>query len=661
VLLGAQQAVAQSAAAPLTYEDRLLEGGNLTPDISSGDYLLGGGDGGGRARSVRIDAITSVLSQQGANAAPTLEENGIVANAQWETRNLGDFSADGAVRIGGDDARLGGTQNTSFALHQRGMPFDGGWQADNGVGDINAPLIGLERAQPRFFLSSGTMLGAETEWRGPSGVQLVAGAGEPGLYSGIKVPTFDTLGGSTATLGAQWSPNAHWSFGGQYAGAHDANIYYQPPGLPLLPEEVSNQRISSNTGVMSAAWHDEATHVQMNLIDGTVDGNGNAFGAWVDAAHTGGALTQSAGLFRIDPNLTWGNQLVMSDVEGGYYRLNYQDRRWNLDGGVDEVKSVSGNGANSTFFNAGSRYQLSRDYGVGAVGNLLFTSDGSRETAWSIEGYVDALNRFGTGRVQLDYATDSKDQDTSVTLQQNWILKTGLRLATSASVDRIHTGEAPGLPQEDSTIVRLAAYGGGSLTARLTLDGSVQWADAVQGRAAPTTSADVTLSYQIARSWAALLSYYESRVGTWTQLVVNSPLSPPVEQQQPSQGQRGFFLTLRYQQARGGHFIPLGGVAGAGSGYLSGVIFLDSNDNGRYDANESGVPNVTVLLDGRFSVRTDERGRFEFPAVVAGHHVVTVQPDNLPLPWAMANSGRTEVEVGTRERTDIAIGAQRIR
>ena len=78
------------------------------------------------------------------------------------------------------------------------MPFDGGWQADNALGDLNAPLINLERMQQRFVLSSGTMLGAQTEWRGPSGLQIVAGGGEPGLYDGIKVPTFNTLGGSTA-------------------------------------------------------------------------------------------------------------------------------------------------------------------------------------------------------------------------------------------------------------------------------------------------------------------------------------------------------------------------------------------------------------------------------------------------------------------------------
>jgi hypothetical protein len=41
--------------------------------------------------------------------------------------------------------------------------------------------------------------------------------------------------------------------------------------------------------------------------------------------------------------------------------------------------------------------------------------------------------------------------------------------------------------------------------------------------------------------------------------------------------------------------------------------------------------------------------------------VVTVQPDNLPLPWTMVNGGRTEVEVATRDRTDVAIGAVRIK
>ena len=424
----AQSAAPAATPAAPAYEDRLIGGGTLTPDISSGDYLSTS-DSSGLARSIRIDGVTSTLSQQGVNAAPTLHENGIVVNSQWETSTFGAWSGDGAVRIGGDDERLsGGNENTSFTLHQRGMPFDGGWQADNALGDLNAPLINLERMQQRFVLSSGTMLGAETEWRGPSGLQIVAGGGEPGLYDGIKVPTFNTLGGSTETLGAQWSPSAHWTIGGEYAGAHDANIYYQPPDSTLLPQAVANQRISSDTGVLSAAWQDGGSRAQVNVIDGTLDGNGSAFGVWADASHTRGAFTQTFGAFHIEPNLAWGNQLITSDVEGGYYRLGYQSRRWTSDFGVDEVKSVSGNGSNSTFLNGDTRYQLSRDLGVGGVANVLLTSDGSHNTAWSLQGYVDDVNHYGTGRVQLDYATDSQTQDSTVTLQQTWGLKAGLRL-----------------------------------------------------------------------------------------------------------------------------------------------------------------------------------------------------------------------------------------
>ena len=107
--------------------------------------------------------------------------------------------------------------------------------------------------------------------------------------------------------------------------------------------------------------------------------------------------------------------------------------------------------------------------------------------------------------------------------------------------------------------------------------------------------------------------------------------------------------------------MPLGGAPGSGSGRLTGVVYLDANENGHYDAGEVGAANVTVILDGRFSVRTDTNGRFDFPAVVAGHHVLTVQTDNLPLPWTLNNQGRTEVEVGTRDRVDVNIGAMRLK
>jgi len=648
---------AQTATPPLpasapTYQDRYIAGGTLTPDISTGDY--GTSDTSGLARSIRMDGVVSVLDQEGPDAPTRTHENGVIADAQWDTASYGAWSADAAARAGGSSRPGVGHDYgaVSFALHERGMPFDGGWTADNALGDINAPLINLARVQPRFLLAQGPMEGVESEWRGPSALQFVAGAGEPGIYDGIKVPTFQTLGGSTATLGAQWAPASQWALGGEFAAASDVSLYYQPLGTTFATE-----RISSTTGFLTAAWQDGGSRAQINVIDGTVDGNGNSFGVWVDASRANGAVTQSFGAFRIDPNLAWGNQLITSDAQGGYYRVDYQSRRWLADFGVDQVSSVSGTGSSTTFVNGDARYQLYRDLGLGGVVNVRRSASAS---AWSAEGYLDNANSYGIGRGQLDYATDPQTRDATITLQQTWNMRAGTRLSTTTAVDRIRSTAITNFEQH-STVLRMAFYGGGDLTARLALDGSLQWATAVQGQAAPSRSADVSLTWQVARAWSVLASYYENRVGSWTPLVVTSPLAPPTAAAIAAAGERGVFLTVRYQQARGAHFVPLGGVPGSGSGRLSGVVYLDANENGRYDAGESGAANVTVILDGRFSVRSDSNGRFDFPAVAAGHHVLTVQADNLPLPWTLTNSGRTEVDVATRDCAEVNIGALRLK
>jgi len=255
----AQTAPQAPPAQASPYQDRYIAGGTLSPDISTGDY--GTSDTSGLARSIRMDGVVSVLDQEAPDAS-RIHENGLIADAQWDTASYGAWSADAAARTGGSSRPgVGHDYGTaSFSLHQRGMPFDDGWQADNALGDINAPLINLARVQPRFLLAQGPMEGVESEWRGPSAVQFVAGAGEPGIYDGIKVPTFQTLGGSTATLGAQWAPASQWALGGEFAAARDVSLYYQP-----LSTTFATERISSTTGFLTAAWQDGGSRAQINV------------------------------------------------------------------------------------------------------------------------------------------------------------------------------------------------------------------------------------------------------------------------------------------------------------------------------------------------------------------------------------------------------------
>jgi hypothetical protein len=413
-------------AAP-AYQDRYIGGGSLPPDISAADS--GTGDTEGLARSLQIDAVASRLSSHDSGSPTTFTENGLVAKSQWETAAYGAWSLDASARIGGSDqGQSEQGQGGVVTLRQRGMPFDGGWQADNALGDLNAPDISLARFQARFYLPTGPMQGLTTEWHGPSGLQVVAGGGVPGLYDGIEVPNFRTLDGSTATAGAQWSPASQWTIGGQLIEAHDVN-------LAIGPVIDGTTLISSTTGLLTAAWQEGGERVQMNLLDGEVSGKSNAIGGWVDGSIAQGRILHNAGLFRIDPNMTWGNQLIANDAQGGYYRLNYQSRQWLADIGVDEVRSVSGLGTNATFITGDTRYQMWRDWGVGAVANVS-RSDGG--TGWSLQGYVDHANTWGTGRAQADYANTPAGHDATFTLDQTWSAPTGIRLSTSASVERIN-------------------------------------------------------------------------------------------------------------------------------------------------------------------------------------------------------------------------------
>jgi hypothetical protein len=636
------------AAAP-AYQDRLIDGGSLTPDISSGGDATS--DTRGLARSLQLDGVVSVLSSHGGGADDNVSENGFVAKAQWETAAYGAWSLDASARTGGSDPGSSEEgQGGVIALRQRGMPFDGGWQADNALGDVNSPDITLARVQPRFYLPTAPIQGLTTEWRGPDGLQIVAGGGVPGLYDGIVVPNFRTLDGSTATAGAEWSPASQWTLGGQLVEAHHVNL----TAGPVIDDTAQE---SSTTGLFSAAWADRNERVQANLLDGVVSGKGDAVGTWIDGSISQGRFAQNAGLFRIDPDLTWGNQLISNDAQGGYYRLSYQSRQWLADAGIDEVRSVSGLGTNTTFVTGDTRYQVSRDWGVGGVANVSRTDGG---TSWSLEGFLDHSNGAGTGRAQLDYTTTPAGQDTAFTLNESWSTPVGMRLSTSASVERI-SGAVTGGIEQDSTVLGLAAYGGAQFGAGFGIEGNVHWAATVQGQAAPGISANVSLTWTVSQAWEILGTYYDSRVGSWTPLTVESPLTPPVATPVPALQERGIFLTLRYRHAAGLHFAPLGGAPGGGSGEIFGIVFLDANYNGRADAAEAGAANVTVVLDGRFSVQTDVNGRFVFPVVATGHHAISVIPDNLPLPWTLVGEGRAEIDVTTRDRTEINIAAQRPR
>ncbi len=665
-LATAQAPRAANAAGAPTYQDKYIDDGGLVPEVFADESETT--DPSGLARAIRVDAVASMLARTGSQ---NITENGVLASAQWQTLNYGAFTFDASARTGNSGTAFGPgyAAGGTATLWQRGLAFDGGWVADSALGVLNSPNIGLARSQIRFYLPTWPMAGGSTDWRGPSGIQLVAGAGVPGVNGGILVPAFQTLHGQTVTVGGQWSPAPRWTLGAQYSQANDVNLAlgtYSSVGGPA----------SSRTAYLGAAWRDKMDSVQLNVLEGTVNAASPAWGVWLDANVGSGRYQNNFGAFRLEPGLAWGNQIVSSDTQGAYYRLNYQSRQWQVNTGIDLAYSVSGLGSDSVFATGDVRYQYSRDLGFGGVFNVRRNTGTTTGTtgipspvdtgagspiAWSVQGSVDHINPWGVGRAQLNYAQDQYQNNSVMTLDQTWSVPVGATLSTTASIGHIVTRSIPAAGLlADGTGVSLAANGSGEVAYGLTLNGNLRWGTVTNGNGATGIFANVALAWRLANSWSLLATYYQNRTSAWTPLVVSSPISPPATPIDAA-NDRGAFLTLRYEFSAGSRFAPLGGRPGSASGRLTGTIFLDANENGRMDAGEAVVPNIMVVLDGRFSTRTDANGRFDFPFVASGPRVLNVVSDNLPLQWTVANDGRVEAEVHTRDSTEVNIPATRMR
>lgn len=616
-------------AADPEYQDRLIEGGALAPLASEGEEA--GHDPSGPARSLRIEGTAS-RTEQGERVR---RESGISASARVDTLKYGALTLDLTLRHNPSDVMV--------TAWQRGLAFDGGWRADNGVGMLNTPAIDLARQQYRFYLPTFPMVGLTSEWVRPGGMQAQAAAGEPGVFDGLRVGGFSRLGGVVATGGVQWNVAPGWQTGVQ--AIHVNNV--------LAGTDIDNPNARTQGGSLFAAtsWQGGGHRAQLNVMDGKLGDDRHRFSAWFDGESKFGRYRHNYGVFRFDPGATWGYAPVNGDLEGGYYRLNYQSQQWVWTAGVDSVNSISGKGVSGVYGNGSLRYQVDRSLGVGGGGTVRHAgADGG-----SAYAFVDKQTDLGTTRLQVDVVrVEGGSRGQQFVADQAWATRVGLRLSTSLSVGRIR--ESNGSQVDRAS---LAAFGGIDLTNTLTLEGDVRIARERGAQHLDGRYANVALVWRFSPRWSLNGLFYVNRAELKPFITIDPIV--PIEQPTLAPRDRAIFVTLRYEDHAGTPVSPLGGMPGSGAGTLMGYVYLDANDDGRRSAGEQGAPNVTVILDGRFSVRTDPEGKFEFPLVAAGLHVLYVLPDNLALPWAILGEGRRDVTITTRETTRVEIGATRNR
>lgn len=641
------RADAEGVVAPPIYQDRLIDPealSELADDAGAADY-----NDSGLPRAFHAEAAYS----HGEFGDDRYREYGITAGGFRDTDSYGSFSLQASLARRNDERPAAAAHSEddwrgSATLWQRNLAMPGQWLGDNGLGVLNTPTLPLQRSQYRFFLPSVAFAGASSEWRnGVSGLRLIAGGGRIGHYRGTRLLGFELDEGQVSTLGAEWRWAPGWT-GAATLLSSDGRLV--PGSAPGDQGQAVIEASSSHALHAATAWTGARDRVQLNLLSSDGDA-GTATGAWLDAAATRGRYTHNYGAFHLGEDLAWGSYPINNDARGGYYRLAYQFARWSWNAGLDRIESISGDGFDGTYAHAYARYQASRRLGYGASLSLREGND----DAVGAQLFLDRSSDWGSTRTQLDVADTEGGDSWQLTLDQAFPVKPGRRLSVALS-----HGE---LAYEDEAATRtstLAFYGGLDLGDRLSIDGQARWVygdgpDALRG-----FNANLGVNWRLNPHWSLAATLYQNQGTRRSPFQLDPLANDPLFIALPRE--RSAFLVLRYERKAGRPRAVLGGAPGAATGRVAGSVYLDDNNDRVRNAAEQPAANLTVILDGRYAVRTDSAGRFEFPNVAVGAHTLTVLPDNLPLPWYFEDAeAERSIEVKVREDLLIDVPAARPR
>lgn len=600
-----------------------------------------------------------------------------------DTANYGAFSLDASARLLEHTSQERRGAGVSFSLYQTALPFAGGWYASQGLGVIQTLSPRLAAQQASFFVPTRLVQGASTQWRNEaSGLTLQLSGGETGAFSSIGQGSFFGSGNRVAAIGVELQPARAGIAGLMPSGfGYSAIVSTSSGGADqvLLGFGQRSGEPSGSGVFQSLRWESADRFVQGNLLAsrnedpaalaaGTpIGGQASRMGGWIDGALQSGEFTQRWGLHHLASGLSWQGSALGGNTQGGYYRWSVLGLRTQLDTQVSMMRPIDLAAGGSTLNQVGVsvRHYLDQQLGIGGVVQI---NDGTT-TVVQASGYAELHSSWADLRLQTGFETsDGRIAVLRVSSDQAWVLPIGRRLSTSQALTTTRSGtqDTNGVGVgTDGTALELAIAGGADLGERLTLDVNARASLPLASQAARVYNVSASSQWHFARGWSLGAALGWSRasglMGATTATPIPSLPGAFAVYAYPSVSSRDLWLTLRYDFQGGTAAVPIGAGArvGAGGGAIEGVVYLDENRNGRFDALEIRAANVTVMLDGRYVARTDAQGRFEFPFVASGMHAVMVVSDTLPLPWVQPSTQGLRVEVVPRETTRLDIGATR--
>lgn len=665
----AQQSTAQPRTAiekvnPGPYVDRVMEGlaAEDSLELKPSEF-----NASGWPRSWRVDYSLFTQQSEARTDARALTLVGFV-----DTPNYGSISANSSM-VSQQLSVLGQSTTTVFStvrIDQRAMPLAGGWRANHSAGDINTGLTTLSRGSGRVSLPSTPVRGLAGQWSLGEAVDIHFSTGQVGLFNGVNTPGFETTKGSISSAGAQARLPIK-------LGDSKVDAAMQLIDGRKLSE--GGTLIDTQSVWMSAAWAGTAPwtesaikpgappadrpgglRVQANLVhtSSTQTGTepGRATGFWSDASWRTERWRNSAGVFRLEPSLRWGSALLASDLQGAYWQTDTATRQWQLAFSTELTDRVSSNSTGSAssgksaFFNVNGRYILDSSNNLGASLNLRAASSPGQ----SVQLTWNQLNDWGQTQWRTEFAKASEAQTQRAGLDHTWAVVAPASFVTSLGLERATGGMSP------NNGLTWGLLGTVTPLSQWSLDAALRGETRSNGT--KSIDANVGVNWQAFNGWSLGLRYTESSGRTVQENLVTSALTTatlPVVVATPRN--RSMQLVLRYSGRAGSASAPLGGAVGGGAGSLFGTVFFDADWNGKREATEGGVANVTVVLDKRYITRTDAQGRYEFPSVAEGFHTLEVSSDNVPLPWSPQLREPIRIQIGVRESTVQDFAVQRDR
>lgn len=638
--------------APIAYQDRIIASSDL-PKLSPTDQEQL--DASGLPRSLHLEW----LSNYSRFDAQDRLEHGLSIRRFWQTEQLGEFSLDavGLYRQPTStdvNSELDDDWQGRFTLWQRHFFINQHWRSNNGLGVLTTPVTPLLQRPARIFLPTIGFFGLtsqlqqntqQTKQQFAQHTQIQFSTGQSGELNGRQVAGFERQHGEVYAFNAEWAlPFTDWR-------AALASVQNDPV-KHLVSHTTLPHPEPARSALAAVGWYHRDQSINVNLLHSD-SAEGQALGFWTDAQHRRQNLSHQYGWYYLQPDLNWGGVPMQQDAQGGYYRLNYQYARWLWNTGIDYLQSVTDRRLDGIYATGFARYQANSRTGYGVSSSL---QQGDQDHATTQQLFMDHRHLWGQTRLQLDYADAPAQayQNQQISLDHAFVLQQGQRLSTAISYQQTQHA------QQHTDALSLAAYGGLRVTDRLSLDGNASWGTTLGQLKRRVTNLNLSANWQISPHWQLSSTLYQNQLAL-NQALQLDPLQPQLTQMTQRQDDQALLFRLSYQQRGGQALNIMGGQAGTAVGRIKGSVFLDENRDGVRSASEQTASQVTVLLNDRYAVQTNERGEFEFHAVAVGRYQLRVVTDNLPLPWYFDHGNEIrQVEVRLRQPTMIDLGAVRM-